>query len=72
MLDITKRKCLAIAWTVLLLRPYLEASRFAIHIDHDPLKWNLIKTDTSGRLALWKLRLSELNLNVVYDAGTQH
>lgn len=36
--DASERECLAIVWAVTLLRPYLEASRFTIRIDHDPLR----------------------------------
>lgn len=41
------RECLRVVWAVLLLRPYLEDSRFTIRADHDALKWILNLADAS-------------------------
>lgn len=36
--DTTKKECRAVVWSVLILRPYLEGTRFTIRADHDLLK----------------------------------
>ena len=62
----TEKECLAVVWGCQILRPYLEGSHFRIYTDHQPLKWLLGITDTSGRLARWRLRLSEFDYSVDY------
>lgn len=47
----TRRKSLAIAWTVLLLSFYSKGTHFTICTDHECLKQNLTTTDSTGRLA---------------------
>lgn len=37
--DTTQRKYLAVVWAVLLLRLYLQGSRFIPQTDHDVLRW---------------------------------
>ena len=66
----TERECLAIVWSVLLLRPYLEGAPFVIRTDHDSLRWLLNIADVSGRLARWRLRLSEFDFEVVHRPGS--
>ena len=68
----TERECLAIVWSVLLLRPYLEGAPFVIRTDHDSLRWLLNIADVSGRLARWRLRLSEFDFEVVHRPGVKH
>lgn len=67
--DTTQRKCLSTVWSVLMLRLYLERTRFAIRTDHDSLKWTLNLTDNTGRLARWCLCLSEHDFDVVHRTG---
>ena len=70
--DTTERECLAVVWSVLLLRPYLEHARFTVRTDHSPLKWLLNLKDCSGRLARWRLRLLPFHYDVVHKAGLKH
>lgn len=44
MYDTIHRKCLAVVWAVLLLRPFLEVPHFTILTDNDGLRWVLILT----------------------------
>ena len=55
--DTTQRECLGIVWAVLLLRPYLEGTRFLLRTDHDSLKWIMGMSEATGKLARWRLHL---------------
>ena len=68
----TEKECLAIVWSILLLRPYLEGQRFTVRTDHDSLRWVLNLADAKGRLARWRLRLSEFDFDVEHRAGIKH
>lgn len=70
--DTTQRDCLAIVWSILLLRPYLEGCRLTIRTDHDSLRWILNLTGATGRLARWQLCLSEFDSDVIHRAGVIH
>lgn len=70
--ETTKRECLAIVCSVLLLQTYLEGQCFTIQTEHDALKWTLDLADSTGRLAPLRLRLSEFDLNVIHHAGIMH
>lgn len=48
--------------------PINISTRFPIRTDHDALRWLLNMTDVTGTLAQWRLRLSELELDVVHRA----
>lgn len=66
------KKCLAVVWSVLLLRSYLKGSSFTVRTDHDVGKWLLKITEAAGRLARWRLRLWEFDFKVVHHAGIKH
>ena len=68
----TEKECLAIVWAILLLRPYLEGQRFTVRSDRDSLRWVLNLADAKGRLAGWRLRLSEYDFVVEHRAGIKH
>ena len=68
----TEKECLAIVWSVLTLRPYLYGQQFTIRTDHEPLRWILNIVDVSGRLARWRLRLSEYDFIVEYRPGRKN
>lgn len=70
--DTTHRECLAVVWEVLMLRPYLEGSRFTIRTHHDALQWILNMADATDKSARWRLRLSELEFDIVHRAGVTH
>ena len=68
----TEKECLAVVWACQILRPYLEYSSFVVYTDHQALRWLLGATDVSGRLARWRLRLSEFDLTVEYRKGNKN
>jgi len=57
----TEPECLVVVWASLLLRPYVEGTRFMVRTDHAALKWMLHMDGSHGRLALWRLRLAEFD-----------
>ena len=57
----TERECLAMVWASLLLRPYVEGTRFTVRTHHAALKWMLHMNGAHGRLARWRLRLAEFD-----------
>jgi RNase H-like domain found in reverse transcriptase len=68
----SERECLAVVWAVLLLRPYLERTRFVVRTDHSALQWLLTISEPQGRLARWRIRLSEYDFEVKYKPGRCH
>jgi len=68
----TERECLAVVWASLLLRPYIEGTRFKVRTDHPALKWMLHMDGAHGRLARWRLRLAEFNYVVLTRPGASH
>ena len=64
----SERECLAV-WAVQILRPYLEGKHFMVHTDHAALRWVLHLTESSGRLARWRLRLLEFDFTIKYKKG---
>ena len=68
----TEKECLAIVWAVTHLRPYLEGVEFTVRTDHHALKWVMNLAEAQGRLARWRLRLSEFTFKVEYSPGATH
>jgi len=68
----TERECLAVAWESLLLRPFVEGTRFTVRTDHAALKWMLHMDSAHGRLARWRLRLAEFDYVVQTRPGASH
>lgn len=42
-----QKECLAVVWAVLMLRPYLEGSRFVVRADRQALQWELHLKDST-------------------------
>ena len=70
--DTTEREALGIIWAVLLLRPYLESTRFTLRTDHGALKWIFGPTHKSGKLTRWRLRLQEFEFDVGHLPGIKN
>lgn len=47
----TERKALALIDGIKRFQPYLRAKKFAIHTDHNALKWLMSIQDPSNRIA---------------------
>lgn len=52
-----------------MLRPYLKGTRLTIQTEHESLKCILDLSGAIGGLALWNLRLSEFDFDVVHHMG---
>lgn len=68
----TELEWLAVVWALLLLHPYLEGSRFTVRTDHSALQWLPNLVHTSGKLARWRLRLSNWEFDVINQPGVKH
>lgn len=68
----TEKECLAVVWAILLLRPYLECVHFTVRTDHSALRWILSLTESTGRLARWRLRLLQYDFDITHRAGIKH
>lgn len=65
----TSKEYLAVVWDVLLPRSHLERSRSIVRTNHEALKWLLTMTETTGKLALWRLHILEFDFDVIHRAG---
>jgi hypothetical protein len=66
----SERECLAVVWALQTLRPYLAFEKFTVHTDHSALRWLFNIVEPSGRLARWRLRLSEFDYEIAYKKGS--
>ena len=70
--SVTEKECLAVVWSLQILRPYLERNHFEVYTDHQPLRWLLSLSDASGRLARWRLLLQEMDFTIQYKKGIKN
>lgn len=63
---------MAVVLESLMLRTYLEAVKFVMRADQNALRWMMNMSDTTVRQARWRLRLFEIELEVVYRAVIVH
>jgi len=68
----TDRECLAVVWACFLYRPYLEGQEFLIRTDHASLRWLHNMDSAQGRIARWRLRLSDVRYKVRTRPGREH
>jgi len=68
----TDRECLAVVWACLVLRLYLEGQEFLMRTHHSSLRWLLNMDSAQGRVARWRLRLSEFRYKVCTRPGREH
>ena len=69
---VTEKECLAVVWSLQILRPYLERNHFDVYTDHQPLRRLLSLNDASGRLARWRLLLQEMDFSIQYKKGIKN
>jgi len=68
----TDRESPAVVWACFLLRPYLEGQEFLIRTDHPSLSRLLSMDSFQGRVARWRLRLSEFRYKVYTRPRREH
>lgn len=68
----TPRDCIAIVWTVFILRKYIEGTRFKIRTHRESLKWIFTLSVATSRLDRWQLHPSKFDFVVVYRTGIKY
>lgn len=72
MIPFTTIVCRKYEQAVLLLRFYLEGSYLITRKDHQALQWILDLKESTVKLALWRLRLIEFDIENVHSPGRIH
>lgn len=68
----TPRECIAILWTLLLLRPYLEGIRFSVRKNYGALKRLFKMSYVSQKRARRRVRLSEYEFDIIHHTSARH
>lgn len=69
---VTEKECLAVISAIRHFNHYLQGAHFILWVDHSALTWLFSKTDLSGRLTRWILKLQSYSFEIKYRKGTQH
>lgn len=70
--DTTYREGSAVAWAILILRPYQEGQRFPVREGCDAHEWILNLPNWTGLLARWGIQLSEFHFEVIDRDGIRN
>ncbi|KZS03337.1 Uncharacterized protein APZ42_033963 [Daphnia magna] len=62
-------ECLALAWALDKLKPYVYGRNFTIFTDNSALKWLFSKKDIDGKYARWILALQEFQIQIKHIKG---
>ncbi|GBN22732.1 Transposon Tf2-9 polyprotein [Araneus ventricosus] len=65
----TEREALAVVWALDKFRGYIEGADIIVASDHQPLKWLMTLSSSTGRLARWALQIQTYNLKIDYFPG---
>jgi hypothetical protein len=68
----TKRKALAMVFSLHKFKHYLLGNKFIFYVDHMTLVYLVNKPQVLGRIARWLLLFFEYDLKVVYKLGRTH
>uniref|UniRef100_A0A3B3RAY2 Gypsy retrotransposon integrase-like protein 1 n=1 Tax=Paramormyrops kingsleyae TaxID=1676925 RepID=A0A3B3RAY2_9TELE len=64
-----EKECLAVIWALEHFRPYVEGLHVTIFTDHSGLTWLMSRSNPTGRLARWSLRLQDFDFDVIHKPG---
>ena len=70
--SLTEQESLAVLPAIKKFRPYVEGQQFCIVTDHASLKWSMGKTDLSGRLARWALKIQGFKFEIKHRRGVDN
>jgi hypothetical protein len=68
----TERELTVIVWSCKQFRPYIWDRKFTIVTDHKPLTWVFKINDPSSRIMRLKLKLQEIEYDIVYKKGKEN
>ena len=68
----TEKEAFAIIHAIDVFKTYLYGRKFTVFTDHKPLEWLMSKSEPSGRLSRWALKLQEFDIEIGYRAGKQN
>ena len=69
---IVEKECLAIIWSIQLLKYYLYGQEFSVQTDHRALQWLDKMRNKNDRLTQWNLFLQEYRFKVDFRPGNQN
>lgn len=69
---VTHGEDIVVIWAILLIRSYLEGTKFTFRTDRHALKRTFNSLDATGRLEKWFFRLLEYDFHLVHRADIKH
>lgn len=69
---LSHRKFLKVVFPIIIFHPYMKVSCIKNWADHEALRWSLTMTEANVKLPLWRLMLSEFQLDIVYRPRVMH
>lgn len=67
-----EKECLGVMWALEHFWPYIEGLHVTVFSDHSSLRWLMSRSNPSGRLARWSLRLQNFDFEVVHKPGSSN
>lgn len=68
----TKNKCLTVIWALQTLRPHLAREDFTVSTGRNSSHWLLSVSEPSELLIRCRLRLSEIDIDILYKTGIKN
>lgn len=62
----------AVVWAIAIMSPFLKGAGFTTRTDHRAFPGSLTRAKATGKLEKWRLRLSEVKVDIFHRAGIKH